>query len=41
MVALYSGQYTSIFDVVKCYTSTNFIVILNYLVKLYHDLYTL
>ena len=30
MVALYSGQYTSIFGVVKCYTSTNSVVMFNY-----------
>ena len=33
MVALYSGQYISIFGVVKCYKSY-------YLVKLCHNLYT-
>ena len=33
MVTLYSGQCASIFGAVKCYTSTNSIVIFNYLVK--------
>ena len=39
MVALYSGQYTSFFGVVKCYISTNSIVIFNYLVKSCYYLY--
>ena len=40
MVALYSGQYTyQHFGVVKCYTSTNSIVIFNYLVKSCYYLY--
>ena len=38
MVALYSGQFISIFGVIKCYTSTNSIVIfhnhvINYITK--------
>ena len=36
MIALYSGQYISIFGVVKCYAST---VIFNYLVKSCYYLY--